>query len=214
MMTSSQVMSSYVLPLNAFLCCLILTPLYFRLLVNLFVAVVLTIALFFIPHGFITVILASGSGYILSLNLGLLGNQILKKCRKNHVKSIKIIEDGSQTDFEFGWRWGWKEALGHVCFTLIVLGISFVTNFFLAPSGSTIVNILGYVILPLFALMKLLGDLQCVYVFFGVWRNKLFPESVQRTTIFNKRKKQLKYLGYIRRAIVDLGKYILFYSIL
>ena len=66
---------------------------------------------------------------------------------------------------------------------------------------------LGYCIIALCVVEKILRDIQGVFIIFGAWRNSLFPGTVQTTRIFQRRKILLKPLGIIRRVIVNWSKY-------
>ena len=66
---------------------------------------------------------------------------------------------------------------------------------------------LGYSIIALCVVEKILRDIQGVFIIFGAWRNSLFPSTVQSARIFQRRKLLLKPLGIIRRGIVNWGEF-------
>ncbi len=178
---------------------------YFRLCVMSLLSVVLYIVIYFIPYGLITVILMAAFGYLLSIDLGSLGCQILAMFSKN-----KVWPEGTTVQWNMGflWKWGVKEVVYHICMLVLATGIAGGVNY-VVRDDSTIADYaeyLAYGCMGLLAIVVLLSEVQGVYVLFGLWRNKLYPSSAQRITIFQKGKKKLNILGYIRRVIINWGK--------
>ncbi len=175
------------------------------MLVMVIVSVAAYLAAYFIPQGLVTVAVMSLCGYLLSLDWGGIGNQILSVC---FPQCSGFQMDGEKHGFM--WKWGILEALYHVLMLGVAVTTALIVNLYLATNKSAedYSDYLGYVIIGLLAIELILADLQSVYVVFGLWRNKLYPPSVQRTTIFRKGKKKLNVLGYIRRFIMDFGRFI------
>ena len=169
------------------------------------VSVSVYLAAYFIPQGLVTVAIMSVFGYLLSLDWGGIGSQILAVCFPQ-CTGFQMDEDKPG----FMWKWGIFEALYHVLMLGVAVATALVVNLYLATDSSAkdYSDYFGYVIMGLLVIELILADVQSVYVIFGLWRNKLYPASVQRTTIFRKGKKKLNILGYIRRAIMDWGKFI------
>ena len=116
-----------------------------------------------------------------------------------------------QVTDKFLWRWTPAELVFHLLLLMVVGGTAAVLNLLVAPSLSAQVSdYLLYTVMGLLALEYLLTELQGVYVLGGLWRNRLFPSSTQRTTIYHKGKTRLKPLGYIRRLLRNFGKGSLF----
>jgi hypothetical protein len=57
-------------------------------------------------------------------------------------------------------------------------------------------------------------DLQGVFIVFGLWRNMLFPKTVNSRRLFDRRKLWLTPLGIMRRGLVNWGKNKLFLNYL
>jgi len=66
---------------------------------------------------------------------------------------------------------------------------------------------LGYSVIGVCILEKLLRDIQGVFIVFGLWRNALFPPTVQHTRMFENRKRKLIPVGMLRRGLVNWGMY-------
>ena len=184
--------------------------LYCRLLVMVVLSVCTYLAVNFIPHGLVTVALMSVFGYLLSLDLGGLGAQILSMCCSGHPRlSRNFVKD---RDKGFLWSWGVREFLYHTLMLLVIVAIAVVMNKYVASDddqqlAEDLADYFAYAIIALLVIEVLLSEIQTVYILFGLWRNKLYPSSVQRTTIFTKGKSRLGILGYVRRIIMDWGKY-------
>lgn len=162
------------------------------------------LAVYFIPHGLVTVALMSLFGYLLSLDLGGFGNQLLSMCCSPRDKhQVDEINTG------FLWKWGIFEFLYHVATLGIAVAVALLVNKFVTSEDAELAkdlsDYLAYVIMALLAIEVILSEVQSVYVLFGLWRNKLYPSSVQRTTIFKKGKRRLNVVGFIRRGIMNWG---------
>ena len=163
----------------------------------------------FIPHGLVTVALMSVFGYFLSLDLGSLGAQILSMCCLAHPTLGKsFVKDQNKG---FLWSWGVREFLYHITMLVVIVTITVVMNKYVASDddqqlAGDLADYVAYAIVALLVIEILLSEIQTVYILFGLWRNKLYPSSVQRTTIFRKGKRRLGILGHVRRTIMDWGK--------
>ena len=184
-----------------FFCC--------RLLVMVVLSVCTYLTVNFIPHGLVTVALMSIFGYVLSLDLGGLGAQILSMCCLAHPRlnkdSVKDRNNG------FLWSWGVREFLYHTAMLVVIATVAVVVNKYVASDddqqlAEDLADYFAYAVMALLVIEVLLSEIQTVYILFGLWRNKLYPSSVQRTTIFRKGKSRLGILGYVRRVIMDWGK--------
>ena len=165
------------------------------------------LAVNFIPHGLATVALMSLFGYLLSLDLGGLGSQLLSMCCSSSFTQNLITEETRG----FMWSWGILEFLYHIAILGVTVAIAVVLNKFVASDDVQLAkdssDYFAYAIIALFVIEVILSEVQNVYVLFGLWRNKLYPSSVQRTTIFQKGKSRLNVIGYVRRVIMNWGEY-------
>ncbi len=160
---------------------------------------------YFIPHGLITVALLAIFGYLLSLDLGGLGWHICNKCLGSKFNDTEQNENGG-----FMWKWGIKEMLYHAVMLIFVISVALLLNKYVASDDPTLaadlVEYLAYAVMALLAIEVILSECQSVYVLLGFCRNKLYPSSVQRTTIFRKGKTKLNVLGFVRRTAMNWGK--------
>ncbi|XP_071796734.1 pecanex-like protein 4 isoform X1 [Asterias amurensis] len=175
-----------------------------RLLLMLVVSGVTLVVAYFLPSTITVIVFSACIGYLLSLNLGDLCNQLIDWCKSKQRNRLQVLHSQSEPPSKpgLGWRWGWKEALVHFVTTLVIGGISFVCSFYSNSANVTVFNILGYGMIGLRFLLKILGDVQSVYVFFGLWRNKLFPESVQNMSAYTKRKRTLHRVSFVYRILL------------
>lgn len=185
----------------------VLTVVYYRLGVLLLLSVGVYFAAFFMPSCLATVLVSALFGYLLSIDLGGLVNQIIHTCRsRNKVSDDQGVIAVDMRVKGFLWRWGVLEFLYH----FIMLAVVGVTAGLLNVNSHTISGdvwrILGYVTIGLCVVEKILRDLQNVYIFFGLLRNWLFPKSSHLGKQFLDRRKMLKPLGVVRRIIVNWGK--------
>ncbi len=173
----------------------------------LVVSGVTLVVAYFLPSTLAVIVFSACIGYLLSLNLGDLCNQLINWCKSKQRNRLQVLHSQSEMASKpgFGWRWGWKEALVHFVMTLVIGGISFVCTFYSTSANVTVYNILGYGMIGVRISLKVSGDVQSVYAFFGMWRNKLFPESVQNMSAYSKRKKNLHRVAYIYRILLRAG---------
>ncbi|CAH1261825.1 PCNX4 [Branchiostoma lanceolatum] len=179
--------------------------LFCRLLVMLLMSCTTVVITYFLPSSLAMVITAACCGYLLSLDLGTLGRQILLKCRsssnpcrpdqKPQEETNAVINTG------FGWGWTWRELLAHLLMLGVTAAVATVCNFFSQPVNTAVRDALGYTLIALLVVLKVLQSVQSVYVCFGLVRNPLFPGSAQRLGIFKKRKHILGYVGYFCRIL-------------
>ncbi|XP_022086060.1 pecanex-like protein 4 [Acanthaster planci] len=174
-----------------------------RLILMLLASGITLVVAYFLPSEVGTVIFSACAGYVLSLDLSSLFNQILDWRRARQHNRLQSLNSqlGAKTQRAFGWRWGWREILVHFVTLLLIGGLSFTCAYLRASASVTVFNILGYGLVALRCLLKILGDVQSVCLFFGLWRNKLYPESIQNTSTYSKRKTILHRLSYAYRTL-------------
>ncbi|XP_064623432.1 pecanex-like protein 4 [Lineus longissimus] len=169
-----------------------------RLLIMFIVSALIFIGAYFISSDIATVIILAMTGYLLSIDWGGLCAQVLDKCQKTTISSLKINPVKG-----FLWQWGVFEALFHLFIFSLTGGLAAVINLNTSVIGNTVRDVMGYLTIALLVLDKIFGDMQKVYVVFGILRNRLFPSNVIRTSLFKARKKHLNRLGYVRRVLLD-----------
>ncbi|CAI9724778.1 4 [Octopus vulgaris] len=103
----------------------------------------------------------------------------------------------------FMWSWGYREVLYHTLMTLCVSLESGVLYFFdYALSTELAWYSLGYITVGFCIVEKVLQDIQRVYIVFGLWRNPLYPHTVHRVSVYQRRKNILKVFGFLRKCII------------
>ena len=165
------------------------------------------VALYFIPLGLHTTVLLSVAGYLLAIDLPSLATKLLGFCCKACDKSSPEVQANSGI---FMWQWGLREAGFHFAMVVLTGGTAGVVNKFVLIDSASDLKVgeyVGYCVIGIFIAELVLTEVQRVYVGVGLYRNKLYPASVQRTAIFNKGKKRLRIVGYIRRALVNFGRF-------
>ncbi|XP_061168054.1 pecanex-like protein 4 [Saccostrea echinata] len=175
-----------------------------RLVVLVVLSVGVYLGAFFFSSCLETVLLASLCGYLLSTDLGGLGNQIIQTIRNRN----KVSDDQGVIAMDTGvkgflWGWGVFEFLYHA----LMLALVGVTAGLLNSNSHTINGdvwrILGYVTIGLCVLEKILRDVQSVYIFFGLLRNRLFPRAARVGRPFHDRRRKMKVLGITRRIVLN-----------
>ncbi|WAR18991.1 PCX4-like protein [Mya arenaria] len=152
-----------------------------------------------------TVVLSGMTGYLLSTDLGGLGTQLLSFINRNRVSAERRkepVEGHKEKGLRFLWRWGILEVVYH-CVMLAVVGV--IAGLVSANShkfSSSTWKTVGYCIVGICVVEKVLRDIQGVYIICGLWRNALYPPSVTNRP-FNSRKRKLLVLGILRRGIVN-----------
>ena len=173
---------------------------------------------YFLPSTLAVAVFCSCIGYILSLDLSTLCNQIINLCRKKIQKRQSKTNSGTVTDGNnfyqsqftshvgVGWRWGWKECLLHFLMLIAVGGISGICSHLASNSSSAVYYGLGYTLVGLSVVEELLQLVQSVYIF-GIFRNPLFPCNVQSSDMFSRRKRLLHRIGYLWRGLSNIGRW-------
>ncbi|XP_074662137.1 pecanex-like protein 4 [Tubulanus polymorphus] len=156
-------------------------------------------AAYFITDGLGSILVMAIMGYLLSTDIGQLGAQLMQKCRKTKINSMKVLPIKG-----FLWKWTWREFLFHLFMGSVVGCVTSVLYTYRSYLGGTMsTSVLGYCVLALTVLDKLLGDMQRVYLAFGIFRNRMFPATIHNVAKFKRRKNFLSTFGWIRRILLD-----------
>ncbi|XP_053374492.1 pecanex-like protein 4 isoform X2 [Mercenaria mercenaria] len=177
-----------------------------RLLVMVTLSTCVFIGAYFIKVSLGTIILCALAGYLLSTDLGGLGTQLLALITRNRVSASRTDvrePDREESGKKFLWKWGIFEFLYHVVMLAVVCVIAGLLNKNSTSFSTDSWKILGYCIIGVCVLEKVVRDLQGVFIVFGLWRNMLFPKTVRQQRIFQYRKLWLTPLGVMRRGLVN-----------
>ena len=118
------------------------------------------LAAFFIPHGLTVVILMATFGYILSIDIGGLGTQILHMCCSGR-RMLPPVIDRQQTP-GFLWCWTIKEAVFHLCVVLVVGGVSGIMAYFNSSMPADLETYLGYAVMAVFVTQLFLSEVRII----------------------------------------------------
>lgn len=147
-----------------------------------------------ITHSTFNVIIPACFGFILSLDIFGFALQLWVKLRGLNTKHTVS-------------QWKLKEVIIFVVMFSLTAVIAGVSSHFSSAASLEMFESFGFVFLTLLVLLKILGDLQCVSIFFGLFRNPFFPVSIDSSGDFKKRKKNLKYVGLVRQILLFHGEY-------
>ena len=166
----------------------------FRLLVMFIISSLVVVMTTFISNSTTNLIIAACFGFTLSVDIFGFALQVQGK-----LSSMKTKDPESQ--------WKLKEIIIFVAMLLLTAVIAGVSSHFSLAASFQIFESFGFVFLVLLVLLKVLGDVQGVSIFFGLFRNPLYPASIDSSGEFKKRKKTLKYVGLVRQTLLFYGEY-------
>jgi hypothetical protein len=146
----------------------------------------------------------SAFGFLLSINLSGLMEQILNRLSKEKSPTYMLVAAECKG---FLWKWRWKEVVFFIIMLCVATGTAI--GVYAASQASDLSDIGRYLGLAMWGFVVLdvvLCQLQGVYAMFGLCRNRLFPKSVARTALFTTSKKKLRFIGILRRFLIEFGK--------
>lgn len=166
---------------------------------NLRLAIQLTLAVLvsmshFIPSSIVMVVIFTFFGYILSsIDFLFIFELILVKIQ---TKNSKITPSDQLKDKKKNipkkFPLNWKDWLYHSLIVLLALAVSVVTfilfdlNFTSSDTPFLIETILLYISLGILIVIKITGDFQSVFIFFGLIRNPFYPKYALSQSISKK----------------------------
>ena len=148
----------------------------------------------FINNSTAIIIIAACFGYVLSLDifgLALQARDIISKEMSKHPVS----------------QWRLKEIIIFIAMLLLTPVIAGVSQHFSSSASHEMFEAFGIAFVVLLILSKVLGDIQCVSIFFGLFRNPFYPASIEASGEFKKRKKNLRHAGLLHQTLLFYGEY-------
>lgn len=148
----------------------------------------------FINNSTVIIIIAACFGYVLSLDifgLALQARDIISKKMSKHPVS----------------EWRLKEIIVFIAMLLLTAAIAGVSQHFSTSASHEMFEAFGIAFVVLLILLKVLGDIQCISIFFGLFRNPFYPASIEASGEFKKRKKTLRQTGLLRQTLLFYGEY-------
>ncbi|XP_044520809.1 pecanex-like protein 4 [Gracilinanus agilis] len=174
---------------------------HLRLLVMFLVSAGTAIASYFIPSTIGVVLFMTGFGFLLSLNLSVIGHsEVEGKIRQRAPAKSKTLHNSSKKLF------GWRECLFYFILLVLALIEASLLHFFsefLVFSEISLQTIISYILMVLFIVIWLLREIQSVYVF-GIFRNPFYPKDVRTVTDFLEKQTRLVKVGVVRRILLTL----------
>lgn len=150
----------------------------------------------FIDNSTAIIIVAACFGFNLSMDVFGFALQV-----RDTVSNEKVSKHATMT------QWRLKEIIIFVVMLLLTAAIAGVSSHFSSDVSAEMLDAFGFVFVVLLVLLKVLGDVQCVSIFFGLFRNPLYPASIETAGEFKKRKKTLRYVGLLRQTLLYYGEY-------
>ena len=157
------------------------------------------VVVIFITHSTVIVITAACVGFVLSLDI--FGFVLQLRVKLNSLCTKKPMT-----------QWRLKEVIIFIVMFFLTGVIAGVSSHFSSSADTQIFQSFCFVFLVLLVSLKVLGDVQSVSIFFGLFRNPLFPASIESARIFHKRKKNLTYVGILHQALHVYGGLYISYS--
>ncbi|XP_023382936.1 pecanex-like protein 4 isoform X2 [Pteropus vampyrus] len=156
---------------------------------------------YFIPSTTGMVLLMTGLGFLLSLNLSEMGFVFKHSVTRHRVGTkSKALLSGSEKQFT------WKECLFYIVILVLALLESILLHHFACCSKiskNSPQAIVGYILMILLIILWILREIQSVYIF-GIFRNPFYPKDVQTVTLFLEKQARLMKIGVVRRILLNL----------
>lgn len=160
-----------------------------RLFVMFVLSSLVVVVVIFITHSTVIVIITAACvGFVLSLDI--FGFVLQLRVKLNSLCTKKPMT-----------QWRLKEVIIFIVMFFLTGVIAGVSSHFSSSADTHIFQSFCFVFLVLLVSLKVLGDVQSVSIFFGLFRNPLFPASIESARIFHKRKKNLTYVGILHQAL-------------
>ena len=190
-----------------------------RLLIQVLLATCIFLPTCFVSSSVFTIIYSAFFGYLLSTDIFGLGirfySKIKKKVARVHdvndtVKPLQVSSPNPSISTS-GWKSDSTEIFVHLALICVASGIAAATSIvsinslITTATKATINTILTFVIITLLVLIKISGDLQGVYLFWGLLPNPIYSRSADRKESFIKRKRYIAYFGVFYRILLLIG---------
>lgn len=148
----------------------------------------------FISNSTAILIVSACFGFILSMDI--FGLVLQAWVKINQGKTLKPLVT----------EWKMREILIFVVMLAITGALAAVSSHFSSDASLKIFDAFGVLFMVLLVLVKVLGDIQSVSIFFGLLRNPFYPASIESSREFKKRKNILKYIGLLRQVLLCYGE--------
>ena len=180
-----------------------------------FVSVAVAGCNFFIPSTLGVVLFSVSMGFLLSLDLSQISTLCCAGPRPASGGSLGRRRGAAPSPpGSFGWRLGCREALLYLGLLAAAVAEAGLLHHFLAadPPQSPAVTrqrlpiIASYLLLSLFLLCWVLGEIQGAYVCGGVFLNPFYPRGISNVQSFIQSSRGLHVAAVTRRVLLNLGE--------
>ena len=149
----------------------------------------------FINNSTAIIIIAACLGYVLSLDIFGLALQARDTISKEKMSKHPVSQ------------WRLKEIIIFIVMLLLTAVVAGASQHFSSSTSHEMFEAFGIAFVVLLIVLKVLGDIQCVSIFFGLFRNPFYPASIEASGEFKKRKKTLRHTGLLRQTLLFYGGY-------
>lgn len=183
-----------------------------RLLLMFAVSAGVAVCNYFISSTLGVVLFSTATGFLLSLDLSQVG--ALCNAPKAHCKDYGPRRGRSPPpplSNTFGWNLGCREVVMYACLLLAALAEAGLLHHFHSSAQShSLVRgpqaPVSYLLLVLFSLCWLLGEIQGAYVCAGLFLNPVYPKGMSSVQTFEQKNRGLFIAAAIRRVLLYLGE--------
>ena len=155
----------------------------------------------FINNSTAIIIIAACLGYVLSLDIFGLALQAMDTTSKEKMSKHPVSQ------------WRLKEIIIFIVMLLLTAVVAGASQHFSSSTSHEMFEAFGIAFVVLLIVLKVLGDIQCVSIFFGLFRNPFYPASIEALGEFKKRKKTLRHTGLLRQTLLFYGGYSIIVSV-
>ena len=133
-------------------------------------------------------------GFLLSLDLFQLTSQFVSKLVKikEHQKSHQCLN---------------AQVAKWIITLLVCVATAGISSHLYSEATSDIFDIFGYIFIMLFVILKIVGDLQYVYICSGLIRNPLYIKNAASSQGLKKFQLQMRYLGHFYNILQSYGRF-------
>ncbi|XP_077411641.1 pecanex-like protein 4 isoform X2 [Vanacampus margaritifer] len=182
----------------------------FRLLLMFCVSAGVAVCNYFIPSSLGVVLFSTAMGFLLSLDLSQVG--ALCHAPRAECKDYGLRRGRSPPpplSNTFGWNLGCSEVLLYASLLLAALAEAGLLHHFYSSAQSPILvkgpqAPVSYLLLVLFSLCWLLGEIQGAYVCAGLFLNPVYPKGMSSVQTFKQKNRGLFIAAAIRRVLLFL----------
>ncbi|XP_067119884.1 pecanex-like protein 4 [Centruroides vittatus] len=175
------------------------------LIFSLGISISLMLIIYFLQNWTTISIVASCSCYLLSLDLESICGQPLKRLYSNFSKK-NVNNQKASSSYKF------KPFVFHIIMILVTgLEVWGCNQLDINQHQSEVWRICSIVTIAILIIVWLLGQLQRIYIFGGMIKNKFYPPNIQNVDLFQEKKKKFLSLRYLRISLKILTPFLMIF---